>query len=302
MSSGSLIRSSRRVEKGSKSVDGSGKVVSQVESSDALNVKLIEYMAKLRDEVVRGITVRFPIKGMDTVVRQVFDSTLEKSFDSLTCALNFEPKHSLIADDASKVPCFPAVNKYQNLDSQGKIHSQIKINGSKKVEPSAGTLKILEDTCDTQSVLEKAGKIDAKVVKDYQKRIDELMFAIKTRDRKILDQKKEIEKLQNSLNLLEKQVNSPFISPSAHNPEEEIQIQKQMQSLMEFMKRITPILNRDPKYKIMFFLKRIGKSDINKLSEELGIPPKKLNTLLRELETMKIIRREEDNVYLIDVH
>jgi hypothetical protein len=128
------------------------------------------------------------------------------------------------------------------------------------------------------------------------------MLAVKARDGRILDQKKDIEKLQNSLNLLERQANSPFVSYPAPNSEEEIQIRSQMQSLMEFMRKITPILEKDPKYKIMFLLKRVGKFDICKLSEDLCIPLKKLNTLVKELETMKIVRREEDTVFLRDIH
>lgn len=299
MSTGSLIKSGRKQEKSSAAVTGSSKVVSQVESSNTVNVKLIEYMAKLREELAREIKVRFPIKNLDTVVRQVFDNTLEKSFDTLMSTLNLTTKNSLLADDASKKAGSQAVNNYQNLDSHDRIQSQIKINESKKVEPPLNTSKNSEDT---RSVLELSGKVDVIVVKDYQKRIEELMLAVKSRDRKILDQNKEIEKLQNSLKHLENQMNSPFVSPPTRNPEEGIQIQSQMQSLMEFMRRITPILNKDPKYKIMFFLKRVGKSEINKLGDELGIPPKKLDMLLNELEKMKIIRREEDTIYLIDVH
>lgn len=299
MSTGSTIESSRRVDKANASLTEKSRAGTQIESSDTINVKLTEYMAKLREEVVQGITLRFPIKGLDTVARQVFDRTLEKNFDTFISTLNLTGKSSPIGKNTSKETRSPATNQ-PNSDSLHEVHPQISINGIKKVETSGNILN-LRDTQKTQSILEKAEKSGEKK-EDPQKRIDELMFAIKARDRKILEQKKEIEKLQNALAILEKQVNSPFITSPSQNLEEGIQIQRQMQSLMDFMKKITPILNRDPKYKIMFYLKRVGKSDVKKLSEELDIPPNEINTLLKELEIMEIIRRKEDTIYLIDVH
>lgn len=293
MSTESMIKSSRRINKAGASFTEKSRVSSRGESSDTINLKLIEHMAKFREEVVQGITSRFPIKGLETVARQVFDITLEKNFDTLLNSLKVTSKDSPVVDAASKTSCPQAINQ----PSSGSLLSPMDIRGT-QVETSGDILK--EKNTHNAGVLEKA-KISGED-KDYQKRIEELMFAIKMRDRKILDQRKEIEKLQESLKLLESQVNAPFISNPAQDLEEGIQIQKQMQSLMDFMRKITPILNRDPKYKIMFYLKRVGKSDIKKLSEELGIPSNEINTHLRELETMKIIRTEGEIVYLTNVH
>ncbi|MEM2145320.1 MAG: hypothetical protein QW279_08160 [Candidatus Jordarchaeaceae archaeon] len=296
MSTESMINNSRRIDKASASFTEKSEASSRGESSDTINVKLIEHMAKFREEVVRGITLKFPIKGLETVAREVFDNTLEKNFDNLINALNVTSKNSPIAGVASK----KAHPQEINQPSSNSLHNPSNIRGTPKIETSGNMLNVKKNTHNT-SVLEKTEKSIEKN-EDPQKRIEELMFAIKARDRKILDQKKEIEKLQESLELLKQQVNSPFITNPAQDLEEGIQTQKQMQSLMDFMKKITPILNRDPKYKIMFYLKRVGKSGIKKLSEELSIPPNEINTLLRELETMKIIRTEGDIAYLTDVH
>nr|MDO8083003.1 hypothetical protein [Candidatus Freyarchaeota archaeon] len=298
----SQIESDKRVEKVNAAVTSSSKEGSQVKFSDTIAVKLIEHMAKIRDEVVQGVTGRFPIKGLEMIVRQVFDSALEKSIDTLLNILDPELKHSPLGNDTSKLAHSSASNQSQNLETHDEVHSQTKINKRKKAGHSETVLKPPEDTHDTKICIKKDEKIDARVVEDHQKRLDKLMLEIKVRDKKILDQKKDIEKLQNALKLSENQANSPFISRPTPDPEEESQIQNQMKSLMEFMRRITPILNKDPKYKIMFFLKRVGKSVISKLSEDLGIPLKKLNRVLKELESMKIIRREEDTVFLMDVH
>ncbi|MEM3588088.1 MAG: hypothetical protein QXO71_12310 [Candidatus Jordarchaeaceae archaeon] len=245
MSTSSLIKGNQRVDKTSAPATRNN-IASKAGLLDTISVKLIEYMAKFRDELVQGVTARFPIKSLDIVVRQVFDTTLEKRLEDL-------------------------------------LH----------------IVKIPEISLNVQNV-SNGEKTDAKI-EDYKKKIEELVFAIKSRDRKIMEQKKEIEKLQNTLKLLEKQLNSPFLLDPT-SLEEGLHIQKQMQSLMEFMRRITPILNRDLKYKIMFYLKRVGKADINRLSDEFNVSPEELYAPLKELEKMEIIRREENTIYLTDVH
>jgi hypothetical protein len=276
-------------------VAGEGKEVSQEESPDTVEEKLMGCIAKIRNELVQGITVKFPIKGLEMVVGQVFDGAIEKHFDSLLKILDL--KHSPLKEYSSKVES----SKSRIFDSRGYVYSHSKVKVSDVVERSEENVNLSPSTL-VQTGAETDGKIDERVISEYQKRIDELILGIKARDSKILELKREIEKLQKSLELLQAQASSPFIYSASPNQEEAIHIQNQLRSMMEFMRRITPILNKDPKYKIMFFLKRVGKAPASKLSEELGIPPKELDSLIKELETMKIIRKEEETVFLTDVH
>ncbi|WXG42152.1 MAG: hypothetical protein WED07_15545 [Candidatus Freyarchaeum deiterrae] len=297
----SQIEVSQSAKKRYTYVTSSSEAVSQVESSDTIETELIGCMVKIRDELVRGITLRFPIKGLDMVVRQAFDNALQESIDNILSIFGSELEQSSPMHSRSRKAHSSVTGHAQNFDFNDMIPSQTKTKGSRKVEPPGNDLKIPGAAPDTKIETEKDENINAKVVKEYQKRIDELMLAVKARDRKILDQKKDIEKLQNSLSLSEKQRDSPFVYTPTPDYEEESQILDQMQSFREFMRRITPILERDPKYRIMFFLKRVRKSDVSKLSEDLCIPLKKLNTLLKELEIMKIIRKEEDAISIMDV-
>jgi hypothetical protein len=276
-------------------VAGEGKEVSQEESPDTVEAKLMGCIAKIRNELVQGITVKFPIKGLEMVVGQVFDGAIEKHFDFLLKILDL--KHSPLKEYSSKVES----SKSRIFDSRGYVYSHSKVKVSDVVERSEENVNLSPSTL-VQTGAEIDGKIDERVISEYQKRIDELMLGIKARDSKILELKREIEKLQKSLELLQAQASSPFIYSASPKQEEAIHIQNQLRSMMEFMRRITPILNKDPKYKIMFFLKRVGKAPASKLSEELGIPPKELDSLIKELETMKIIRKEEETVFLTDVH
>jgi len=276
-------------------VAGENKEVFREESPDTIEAKLMGCVAKIRNELVQGITMKFPIKGLEMVVGQVFDGAIEKHFDSLLKILDL--KHSPLKDNSSKVES----SKSRIFDSRGYVYSQSKVKVSDAVKRSEENVNLSLDTR-VQTGAETVGKIDERVISEYQKRIDELMLGIKARDSKILGLKREIEKLQKSLELLQAQASSPFIYSASPNQEEAIHIQNQLRSMMEFMRRITPILNKDPKYKIMFFLKRVGKAPASKLGEELGIPPKELDSLIKELETMKIIRKEEETVFLTDVH
>lgn len=280
-------------------VAGKGEEISRGESSDTLEAKLIGCMAKIRDEVVRGITARFPIKGLEMVAGQTFDSALEKHFDSLLSIWGSKPKRSPLKNSASRESSETS-KRFQDFGSRSGFSPQSRAGTNNISERSGGGLTPPLNT-HSQTDMEGEEKVES-LVRDYQKRIDELLLGIKARDSKILELKKEIEKLQKLIELLETQASSPFIYSASPDSEEVVHIQNQMRSLMEFMRRITPILNRDPKYRIMFLLKRVGKSPISKLGEELGIPPQKLDPLLKELETMKIIRREEDTIFLMDVH
>ncbi len=280
-------------------VAGKGEEVPRAESSDTFEEKLIGWMAKIRDEVVRGITARFPIKGLEMVAGQAFDSALEKHFDSLLSIWGSRPKSSPSKNSDSRESSETSKGS-PDFGSRRGFSPQSKAKTNEILERSGGGLTSPLNT-HSQIGTEGEEKVES-LVRGYQKRIDELLLGIKARDSKILELKKEIEKLQKSIELLEAQSSSPFIYSMSPDSEEVIHIQNQMRSLMEFMRRITPILNKDPKYRIMFLLKRIGKSPVSKLGEELGMPPQKLGPLLKELETMKIVRREGDTVFLMDVH
>ncbi|MBS7249600.1 MAG: hypothetical protein KIH08_03255 [Candidatus Freyarchaeota archaeon] len=299
MSTGFPVSGGKKVVKMNALVAGKGEETSSGESLDTLEAKLIGCMAKIRDEVVQGIKARFPIKGLEIVAGQAFDSALEKHFDSLLSIWGSKLKRSPLKNNASRESSETS-KRSQDFGPSGGFSPQSRIKTSEILE-SSGRGLTPPPNANSQIGMEEEEKVES-LVRDYQKRIDELMLGIKARDSKILELKKEIEKLQKSIEILETQASSPFIYPTSPNSEEVIHIQNQMRSLMEFMRRITPILNKDPKYRIMFLLKRVGKSPISKLGEELGIPPQKLDSLLKELETMKIIRREEDTVFLMDVH
>ncbi|MGQ9723419.1 MAG: MarR family transcriptional regulator [Candidatus Jordarchaeum sp.] len=284
------------------SVNVAQKKGSQVEPLDTVDAKLIGHMIKIRDEIVRMVNLRFPIKGLDMVVQQAFDSALAKNSDILWSTLNLETRHSSSRDGMLEETVTSVSNPSQNFDLHSELYSRMRQTLSKIVEYSEGSSKISMIQPDVEFDAGKDEEINIRVIEDYQKRINKLMLAVKARDRKILEQKREIKKLKNSLESLENQTCSPFIYDSTSDPQEKIQIEKQMGSLMEFMRKITPILNKDQKYKIIFFLKRVGKADINKLKSELKIPKSKLNTLIKELETMGIVTRIEDTILLRDVH
>ena len=303
----SLNGSHERVGKVSASaVDGSGEVA-KVDLCGAIEEKLIGHMARIKDEVVSSVMRRFPIKGLDMVIRQAFDSALQRSFDALFSVLDSELKTSPLPDTLGGVSD-SAVGQPENFDLHADIYSQMRKTIGKIVEYSKRFSEIPTVDVDTQSDHED-NIVDVKIVEEYQekieeyqKKIDKLVLAIKVRDRKISELKNEVNRLREALKLMEKQAYSPFLPALTPGSQEEILLQRQMQGLMEFMRKITPILKRDPKYKILFYLKRVGKIDFGKLSQDLSIPPEKLNTLLEELEAMNVVKMSGDKVQLRDVY
>ena len=302
----SLKGSDKGVDAVSSSAVNGGGEAAKVELCGAIEEKLIGHMARIKDEVVSSVMRRFPIKGLDMVIRQAFDSALQRSFDALFSVLGSELKNSPLPDAFGGSDS--AVGQPDNFDLHADIYSQMRKTIGKIVEYSKRFSEIPTVDGDTQSDHED-NVVDVKIVEEYQekieeyqKKIDKLVLAIKVRDRKISELKNEVNRLREALKLMEKQSYSPFLPAPTPGSQEEILLQRQMQGLMEFMRKITPILRRDPKYKILFYLKRVGKIDFGKLSQDLSIPPEKLNTLLEELEAMNVVKRSGDKVQLRDVY
>nr|MDO8077890.1 hypothetical protein [Candidatus Freyarchaeota archaeon] len=138
------------------------------------------------------------------------------------------------------------------------------------------------------------GAVGTQTIERYRKKIDKLLSEIKIRDEKIQEQKRKIEKLEHRLRFLEHQVHSLLTCDSTFGKTFKIE----RENLTEFMWRITSILKSDPKYKLVYFLNREGKSDICKLSHHLGVPLERLNSLLGELEAMNIVEKAGKTVLL----
>ena len=132
--------------------------------------------------------------------------------------------------------------------------------------------------------------------KEFRKKMDQLILEIKIRDKKLKEKEREIEALRKRLEILEQQNMPPFVESwgvdGSYGEEEIKQLQDRVKRWEIIWQKMKPLFGRDPKFKTLFILQRLGSISIRNLSQALGLDTNYTTTILRELQESGFVRVE----------
>ena len=257
--------------------------------------RIIEQLSPVREQLVRSILSRFPMRGLEQILREAFDSAVTENISIFSSLLSTE-----LPQEATLPEAAPPENS-QSLHSRQSIQQDLQValpEKSQYADMQGDTLKSI--TLEKANNFEKAiseGKISEREdveseVSRLRKEIDRLVLELKVRDRKIREQERLI---ANMKAMAEQGALKPSLgqlkpSLAAIHPSHE--------TLQSLWSRINKLLEKDPKFKILRLLMIAHDLTLDKIYQTLGVPKQLVARYLEELKDAGLIQVIGDTVSL----
>lgn len=268
-----------------KSISNSSRLSSE-------QLKIINQFSHLRESIINSVKNKLPMKGIDAIIKQAFDEAVIRNMEIIQKSFSTNlPDKSLKtqAEDSPK-------EKFRNYENSEELQDhQHGINVER-----GGNLEKTK-TSDRINAFPTEPKSAASNLKeDFQKRIDQLILEIKTRDKELKEKEEEIKTLKGRLEILEQQNMPPFLenwTMREEYGEEDIKYLHNQIRLWEILwQKLKTFLGEDPKFKTLFILQRLGSISVENLSKALNLDFSQTETILQELKEYKFIILDKDIV------
>lgn len=278
---------SKDLESGSdkSSIDAQGSIYSKFDSEQ---LNLINELSPVRESVIKSVANRFPMKGLDTIIKQAFDEAVAK---------NQEEIKKYFSKTFSGKPQKP--QKEERLDNQSKNDKASSEEPKKLHEPElkkpVDNLNASKNPNRTDGSPQETTKSKSSnlMVEDYQKKVEQLILEIKVRDKKLKENEEHMGTLKNRLELLEQQNLPPFMEDLKLENEcdkgDIEQLQNQVKYWEIMWQKMRTFFKEDPKFKTLFILQRLGSISIKNLSQALNLDSNQIEPLLREMQKSNCI-------------
>ncbi len=259
-------------------------------------LKFIKKLTSMRESIINKVKNRFPMKGIDAIIKQAFDESVTRNLEEIK-------KHfsETFHDKSRKTQTEndPGTKLRNNETSEGELNNLHIKSDLKRSEDNSIKLKDLNRTDSFSMHPTKSSNFDS-IEEDYQKKVDQLILEIKSRDKNLKEKEEQIEILKNRLELLEQQNMPPFLENwkigKEYGKQEIEQLQAQIRRWEILWQKFKPLFGKDPKFRTLFILQRLGSISINNLSKALKLDSNQTKTLLQELQESSFIIVEGDNV------
>ncbi|MEM3586414.1 MAG: hypothetical protein QXO71_03735 [Candidatus Jordarchaeaceae archaeon] len=267
---------------------------SKYSNLDSEQLKLINELSPMRESIVKSVLSRFPMKGLDTIIKQAFDEAVVKNLR-----------------DAKKLFSKTLLEKPQNPKPEGSQDKQLKqdkaedtvnkIQNEEHVKKPVGSQPAKRSEESGVSLVDSTkDKSSDSMVEDYKKRIEQLILEIKIRDKKLKQNEEIIRTLKQQLELLEQQNMPPFLESwrlEEESREEDInQLKSQIRRWEILWQKMKTFFEGDPRFKTLFILQRLGSISIKNLSQALNLESGQIEPIIRELQESHCIILDGDIV------
>lgn len=238
----------------------SPQVVAQSEETNPAAQKVIELLAPVRERIIRSLLSRFPMRGLEQMLREAFDTAVSENL----CLFS-----SLISQ------------KEEEEKSRGKEEKKEEKDESLK-KAVLNAKELLKSPPAEEEALESL-KED---VSRLRKEVDRLILELKVRDRKIKEQEKLLEKMRavNEDGLL-----TVLLGGSVFQADQET---------LSFWKHVGAFLEKEPKIKILRLLIHLKELSLEKLYQSTGIQKQLVARYLDEMKEAGLIEIVGESVRL----
>ncbi|MGQ9721723.1 MAG: hypothetical protein ACUVXA_10425 [Candidatus Jordarchaeum sp.] len=257
-------------------------------------LKLINKFTSMRESIINMVQNRFPIKGIDTVIKQAFNEAIAKNLEEIekyfikTLHAKFQ-KNPKVHEPSRQIKNDETFENASNNINQESYEKKSKENLINSRELTEGFLTNSTKSLDINTIEQ-----------NYQKRVDQLILEIKSRDKRLKEKQEQIEELKNRLEILEQQNIPPFLenweTGKEYGQEEIEQLQNQIRRWEMLWQKLKPYFDKDPKFRTLFILQRLGSINIDNLSKSLELDLNQTETLLQELQKASFVKINGDNV------
>lgn len=242
-------------------------------------------------EMVNRVSAMFPMRGLREVLSFQSNEFATNLFQAILTIL--EKKEQEVGEEKGK-------NKkaYQELKKQLK-HTLKKM--VENIEKWGTPLEEIEQGEETSGeiIAPLSQKVAEKLIIGGVKEEQKQSFPILREKGEDTVMTEESQKLIKTLG--EQRENySPFIYAS--RDEEIIHLRGQVEGLTRIIDRIKPLIETDPRYKVIIFVGNKGKTTTKEISNALGLNEQKLSRLLKELKKLEIINIDTNGEIYLNTH
>ncbi|MBS7247769.1 MAG: hypothetical protein QXX18_03130 [Candidatus Jordarchaeales archaeon] len=234
----------------------------QNEESGFKNQKIVELLAPVREQVIRCILARFPMRGLEQILRETFDSAVIENMMLFSSLIN-----SATQEGGGEL------NEHQLREKREEKQLKAAMLEAKE---------LLRNPSSESEEREESLKEDLSRLK---KEIDRLILELKIKDRKLRRQEKLLEKLraiaENGLVIPVLENNLPS------NPE-----------IISFWKRVSDFLEKDPKFKILRLLLSVKEATVNGIYQSVGTQREMVAKCLEEMKNANLIKVTGESISL----
>ncbi|MEM2134215.1 MAG: hypothetical protein QW261_03200 [Candidatus Jordarchaeaceae archaeon] len=267
-----------------KSISNSSKLSSE-------QLKIINQFSHLRESIINSVKNKLPMKGIDAIIRQAFDEAVIRNMEEIQKSFSTSLPDKFLKTQAEDSP----KEKFRNYESSEELQDHqhgIDVEREGNLEKTK--------TSDRINAFPEPKSVASDLKEDFQKRIDQLILEIKTRDKELKEREEEIKTLKCRLEILEQQNMPPFLenwTMREEYGEEDIKYLHNQIRLWEILwQKLKAFLGEDPKFKTLFILQRLGSISVENLSKALNLDSSQTETILQELKEYKFITLDKDIV------
>ena len=275
---------------GNKGIETYNSTLSEQDKQNEERKKLVNELTLMRENIIRKVKNRLPMKGIDIIIKQAFDETVVKNLEGI--------KKLLLGaiHGETKTIKTPKEDTEKQLESSKTLKKTSSPQHKPEIDISQKGFPALKERDNTEVSPQRKSGSYVLNEKELRKKIDQLILEIKIRDKKLREKEKEIEALRKSLEILEQQNMPPFVESwgvdGSYGEEEIKQLQDRVKRWEIIWQKMKPLFGRDPKFKTLFILQRLGSISIRNLSQALGLDTNYTTTILRELQESGFVRVE----------
>lgn len=261
---------------GKPRIDAGTNTIIDVEQLQSLTNKYL-------GEMVNKVSAMFPMRGLKEVLRFQCNEFASNLFQAILTVL--EKKEEEVGEEKGK-------NKkaYQELKKQLRNTLKKMVFNIEKWGTPIDEIEHGEETS-TETVAPISQKVAEKLIVGGVKAEQEQSFPELKEKGEEAVMKEESQKLIKTLGE-QREKYSPFIYDSKE--EEIIHLRGQVEGLTRIIDRIKPLVETDPRYKLVVFVGNKGKTTFPEVSEALSLTEGKLSRLLKELRKLEIIDVNEN--------
>lgn len=234
-------------------------------------------------EMVNKVSAMFPMRGLKEVLSFQCNEFATNLFQAILTVL--EKKEQGVSEEKGK-------NKkaYQELKKQLRDTIKTMVENIEKWETPLGEIEYGEETS-PETVAPISQKVAEKLIIGGVKAEQEHSFPDLKEKGEEAVMKEESQKLIKSLGE-QREKYSPFIYASGE--EEIIHLRGQVEGLTRIIDRIKPLVETDPRYKVIVLIGSREKITTEELGDALGLTAGKLSRLLKELKKLEMIDVNEN--------